>query len=100
MRARRHARLRRVSVLGELLNDVVDGGTRVHGHSLAGGEDDHGNLSIAQDRELSGLLDQAAFSLNEGDLSVALILDPHDLNLSAAHGSERTESRTSGRLQQ
>ena len=48
-------------------------------------EDDDGDLAVAEHAQLVSLLHQAKLPLGEGDLPVALVGDPGDLDLLAAH---------------
>ena len=79
------ADLWQVLVLHILLHDVVALAARVHRHLLVVRKDDDGHLCVAQNGELCRLLDQPPLALCEGDLTVALILDPDDVDLPAAH---------------
>lgn len=57
-------------------------------------EDDDGYVDRAQNRQLMRLFEQAALALEEGDRTVAVVLDGLDLDLAAAHGgSWVSESR-------
>ena len=44
-----------------------------------GVEDDDRDLTVAQDAQFVGLLHEAKLPLGEGDLTVALVSDPSDL---------------------
>jgi hypothetical protein len=50
------------------------------------GEDDEGDLGVAEDGELVRLLEQAVAALGEGDLAVDLVLDPLQLHPAPPHG--------------
>lgn len=50
-----------------------------------GGEDDEGDLGVAEDRDLVGLLEQARPPLGEGDLPVDLVLYPLQLKPAPPH---------------
>ena len=50
-----------------------------------GVEDDDGDLAVAQHAQLVRLLHQTELPLGEGDLSVALVGDPGDLDFLPAH---------------
>lgn len=49
------------------------------------GEDDEGNLSIAEDRDLASFLHQTTSPFRERHLSADLILDPTNLNPTSPH---------------
>jgi hypothetical protein len=61
-------------------------------------EDDDGNIDRAENGELVGLLEEAAFALQKGDGAVPVVLDGLDLDLSAAHGGWRWSYRA-GRME-
>jgi hypothetical protein len=50
-----------------------------------GGEDDEGDLGVAEDGELEGLLEQAVAALGEGDLAAGGVLNPPQLRLPPHH---------------
>ena len=50
-----------------------------------GGEDDDGDLGVAEDGDLVRLLEQPVPALGEGHLSVYLVLYPLQLHLAAPH---------------
>ncbi|KAK8698684.1 hypothetical protein V6N13_114793 [Hibiscus sabdariffa] len=54
-------------------------------HLAGAGEDDEANLSIAEHREVVGLLQKASSALGKGDLPSRLVLDPLDGYLSTSH---------------
>ena len=47
----------------------------------AGGEDNKGDFSVAEHRQLIGLLEQPIPALAESDLPIGGVLDPLDLDL-------------------
>lgn len=49
-------------------------------------KNDDGHVDRAQDRELVGLLEQSALTLEEGYRPVAVVLDGLDLDLATTHG--------------
>lgn len=53
--------------------------------AASGREDDQSDLSVAEDGELVGLLQQPIPALAEGHLAAGGVLDPLDLNLSPPH---------------
>ena len=50
-------------------------------------EDDDGDLAVAQDAQLVGLLHEAELSLGEGHLTISLVANARYLDLLAAHYS-------------
>ena len=50
-----------------------------------GVEDDDGDLAVAEDGQLVGLLHQTKLALGEGHLSVPFVGDPLDGDLFTAH---------------
>ncbi len=48
-------------------------------------EDDDGDLAVAEDAQLVGLLHEAELPLREGHLTVTFVGDPGNRNLLAAH---------------
>ena len=69
-----------------------------------GGEHEEGDVDVAEDGELVGLLDEAVPALGEGDVPVRVVLDPLDRQLYAPHRRRRHQGeaarvlrRTGGR---
>jgi hypothetical protein len=57
------------------------------------GEDDDGDLGVAEDGDLVRLLEQPVAALGEGDLPVYLVLYPLQLHLAATHPAGGSISR-------
>jgi len=63
----------------------MHGGARVLVHLVVDAEDQQRHVTVAQDRQLHGLLDEAILALGEGRLAVALVREALDLDLVPAH---------------
>ena len=61
-------------------------------------EDDEGDLTVAEDAQLVGLLHQAELPLRERHLTVALVADARDLDFLPTHGGRRRRGRTTRSL--
>ncbi|CAL5418247.1 unnamed protein product [Camellia sinensis] len=64
----------------------VDAGLAESEGALSGRFDDNGDLSAAEDAELTGLLEEAGTAFREGDLAIAYVLNLLDFDLPAALG--------------
>ncbi|CAL5418260.1 unnamed protein product [Camellia sinensis] len=64
----------------------VDAGLAESEGALSGRFDDNGDLSAAEDAELTGLLEEAGTAFREGDLAIAYALNLLDFDLPAALG--------------
>ena len=73
-------------VVAHLCEEVVHRQIRVRGELAVLAEDYHADLRLAQDGQLGRLLDQAALTLCEGHLAMALILDLDDVDFAPPHG--------------
>eukprot|EP00967_Tisochrysis_lutea_P096817 scaffold141984_cov31-Tisochrysis_lutea.AAC.1 len=80
------AHLGTLTVFHVALDQRVDRATREDTHLVVCGEDDDRNIGVAQDGELSRLLHDTQLALGERHLAMTVILDPRDLNLTAARG--------------
>lgn len=60
-------------------------GARVLEELPGGGEDDEGDVSVAEDRELLSLLEEAPTPLQQGHLPGRCVVYPLDLNLLPRH---------------
>ncbi|RWW35947.1 hypothetical protein BHE74_00059062 [Ensete ventricosum] len=58
---------------------------RVLAELALGGEDDEGDLGVAEDGDLVGLLEQPGSALGEGHLPIDLVLDPLQLHSPPPH---------------
>lgn len=67
------------AVVLEAADNLIDVGGRVLVQLLIMAEDDDSNVDGTEDGELMGLLEQAAFALEECDGSVAIVPDGLDL---------------------
>ena len=63
------------------------GGAGILVEATGGGEDDDADLDIAEDGQLTCLLQQATTPLGEGDLPAAHLLNPPNHNLPPSHDS-------------
>lgn len=57
--------------------------------AAGGGEHEEGDVDVAEDGQLVGLLDQPVSPLGERHLPVRDVLDPLDLQLHPSHGRRR-----------
>lgn len=64
--------------------DGLRGGAVV-GDLAGAGEDEDGDLGVAEDADLPGLLDDPIPPLREGHLPIRRVLDPLDLDLPSTH---------------
>lgn len=75
----------RAAIILEATDGLVDVAGRKLIELLVVAKDDDSDVDGAEDAQLVCLLEQAAFTLQEGDGAIPIVLDRTDLDLSATH---------------